>query len=98
MGKVIDSCIEVSLVNFMSHTLITGVCINSSQGYVIVQWLEGKQENCWPQDIELIPDNGEYALSESDDYSDDDKVRFFNIDGIAYNYTQNNILTGVMGN
>lgn len=98
MGKVIDSCIQVSLVHFVSHILITWVYINSFQGYVIVQWLEGKQENCWPQDIELIPDNGEYALSESDDYSDDDKVRFSNIGGIAYNYTQNNILTGVMGN
>lgn len=85
MGKVIDSCIEVSLVHFVAQMLIIWVCIGSFQGYVIVQWLEGKQENCWPQDIELIPDTGEYALSESDDYSDDDKVRLFNTSGNAYN-------------
>lgn len=31
-----------------------------------VQWLDGSEENCWPQNIELIPEVSEY------DYSDDE--------------------------
>ncbi|XP_060521601.1 (E3-independent) E2 ubiquitin-conjugating enzyme UBE2O [Cylas formicarius] len=38
------------------------------EGYVMVQWVGNKQENCWPQEIELIPD-----FEYSDASSDDDK-------------------------
>ncbi|KAF7284596.1 hypothetical protein GWI33_021878 [Rhynchophorus ferrugineus] len=44
------------------------------EGYIIVQWLKNKEEHCWPQDIELIPDTADYEYSDSEDSSDDDKV------------------------
>lgn len=36
---------------------------------MIVQWLDGIQENCFPQNLELIPETIEYDLSydENDD-------------------------------
>ncbi|KAJ8922950.1 hypothetical protein NQ315_001496 [Exocentrus adspersus] len=36
------------------------------EGYVKVQWLDGSEENCWPQDIELIPETAEYDMSEEE--------------------------------
>ncbi|XP_030746050.1 (E3-independent) E2 ubiquitin-conjugating enzyme UBE2O [Sitophilus oryzae] len=44
------------------------------EGYVIVEWLDNKQENCWPQDIELIPDTPDYEYSDSGESSDEEKV------------------------
>ncbi|CAG9854714.1 unnamed protein product [Phyllotreta striolata] len=41
------------------------------EGYVKVQWLDGTEENCWPQDIELIPETTDYDFSD-DESSDDD--------------------------
>lgn len=39
------------------------------QGFVIVEWIDGCVENCYPQNIELIPESIEYELSfdENDD-------------------------------
>ncbi|KAK5641416.1 hypothetical protein RI129_009963 [Pyrocoelia pectoralis] len=36
------------------------------EGYVIVQWINGVQENCWPQNLELIPDTIDYEYSITD--------------------------------
>ncbi|XP_050297992.1 (E3-independent) E2 ubiquitin-conjugating enzyme UBE2O isoform X2 [Anthonomus grandis grandis] len=43
------------------------------EGYVIVKWMGGAQENCWPQDIELIPDMADYDYSDPGD-SEEDKA------------------------
>ncbi|VEN41567.1 unnamed protein product [Callosobruchus maculatus] len=36
------------------------------EGYVKVQWLDGSVENCWPTDIELIPESADYDASDDD--------------------------------
>lgn len=41
------------------------------QGYVKVQWLDGSEENCWPQHIEVIPETAEYDFSD-EETSDED--------------------------
>ncbi|ERL91430.1 hypothetical protein D910_08761 [Dendroctonus ponderosae] len=40
-------------------------------GYVIVEWQQGKLENCWPESIELLPDRSDYAYSDSDESTAD---------------------------
>lgn len=32
-----------------------------------MHWIDGAKENCWPQNIELIPDGAEYTYSMEDD-------------------------------
>ncbi|XP_066140426.1 (E3-independent) E2 ubiquitin-conjugating enzyme UBE2O [Euwallacea fornicatus] len=44
------------------------------EGYVIVQWLESKLENCWPQHIELLPDTAEIEYSDGGESGDEDVV------------------------
>lgn len=34
---------------------------------MIVRWIDGREENCWPQSIELIPDGAEYTYSIEED-------------------------------
>ncbi|CAH1973777.1 unnamed protein product [Acanthoscelides obtectus] len=41
------------------------------EGYVKVQWLNGTLENCWPTDIELIPDSADYDASDDDSSEDE---------------------------
>ncbi|XP_072403360.1 (E3-independent) E2 ubiquitin-conjugating enzyme UBE2O [Diabrotica undecimpunctata] len=41
------------------------------EGYVKVQWLDGKEENCWPQDIELIPETTDYDFSDEESSEED---------------------------
>ncbi|EFA05319.1 uncharacterized protein LOC659924 [Tribolium castaneum] len=41
------------------------------QGYVIVQWLGGKRENCWPQNIELILESEDFEFPDAFDSDDD---------------------------
>lgn len=33
----------------------------------MVRWINGVEENCWPQNIELIPDGAEYSFSLDDE-------------------------------
>nr|CAI5826277.1 unnamed protein product [Callosobruchus analis] len=42
------------------------------EGYVKVQWLDGSVENCWPTDIELIPESADY--DGSDDESSEEEA------------------------
>ncbi|CAH1107433.1 unnamed protein product [Psylliodes chrysocephalus] len=50
----------------------TGIVIDSCiEGYVKVQWLDGTEENCWPQDIEFIPEAADCAFSDEDSSVDD---------------------------
>lgn len=44
---------------------------NYFQGYVKVQWLDGNEENCWPQDIELIPETADYDFSDEESSDED---------------------------
>lgn len=37
-------------------------------------WLDGKEENCWPQDIEVIPETAEYEFSDEETSDDDPGV------------------------
>ncbi|XP_018566113.1 (E3-independent) E2 ubiquitin-conjugating enzyme UBE2O [Anoplophora glabripennis] len=41
------------------------------EGYVKVQWLDGNEDNCWPQDIELIPETAEYDFSDEESSDED---------------------------
>ncbi|KAK4874199.1 hypothetical protein RN001_013559 [Aquatica leii] len=47
-----------------------GIVLDSCpEGYVIVQWVSGLQENCWPHNLELIPEtiDYEYSIADNDD-------------------------------
>ncbi|KAL1494346.1 hypothetical protein ABEB36_009958 [Hypothenemus hampei] len=44
------------------------------EGYVIVQWVGDKEENCWPLDIELIPETADFEYSDSADSTNGDAV------------------------
>lgn len=75
MGKVIDSCPEVSrfcLLRLEFNFFFV-------KGYVIVQWLGGTKENCWPHNIELIPESEDFDFPDGFD-SDDD----FSEDGYSW--------------
>nr|XP_023016652.1 probable ubiquitin-conjugating enzyme E2 23 [Leptinotarsa decemlineata] len=41
------------------------------EGYVKVQWLDGSEENCWPQDIELIPEAADLDYSDEESSDED---------------------------
>ncbi|KAG5878407.1 hypothetical protein JTB14_029680 [Gonioctena quinquepunctata] len=41
------------------------------EGHVKVQWLNGSEEKCWPQDIELIPEAADYDYSEEESSEED---------------------------
>ncbi|XP_044758627.1 uncharacterized protein LOC123316554 [Coccinella septempunctata] len=45
-----------------------GKVIDSSpQGYILVKWIDGSEENCRPHDIEIIPETSDYELSDEED-------------------------------
>ncbi|KAF5302090.1 hypothetical protein FQR65_LT08640 [Abscondita terminalis] len=47
-----------------------GIVLDSCpEGYVIVQWINNVQENCWPHNLELIPEtiDYEYSLADNED-------------------------------
>ncbi|KAL3273626.1 hypothetical protein HHI36_015058 [Cryptolaemus montrouzieri] len=37
------------------------------QGYITVKWIDGSEENCCPQDIDIIPETSDYDLSDEED-------------------------------
>ncbi|XP_056643108.1 (E3-independent) E2 ubiquitin-conjugating enzyme [Diorhabda sublineata] len=41
------------------------------EGYVKVQWIDGTEENCWPQDIELIPDTSDLDFTDEESSDED---------------------------
>ncbi|CAH1115912.1 unnamed protein product [Phaedon cochleariae] len=41
------------------------------EGYVKVKWIDGLEERCWPQDIELIPDTDDYSFSDEESTGDE---------------------------
>ncbi|KAJ8934016.1 hypothetical protein NQ314_013652 [Rhamnusium bicolor] len=41
------------------------------EGHVKVQWLDSMEENCWPQNIELIPETAEYDFSDEESTDED---------------------------
>ncbi|KAK9888270.1 hypothetical protein WA026_000532 [Henosepilachna vigintioctopunctata] len=40
---------------------------NCPQGYVIVKWIDGTEENCCPHNIEVIPESSDYDMSDEED-------------------------------
>ncbi|KAI4455800.1 (e3-independent) e2 ubiquitin-conjugating enzyme [Holotrichia oblita] len=53
---------EISVYDLKKHSSMHSV----QEGYVIVLWIDNVTENCWPQNIELLPETIDY------DYSYDD--------------------------
>ncbi|KAF5306922.1 hypothetical protein FQA39_LY00152 [Lamprigera yunnana] len=62
------------------------------EGYVIVKWINGELENCWPHSLELIPDSIEYEYSLAEDNTDQGSWETESIESIAGDLTDESTL------
>lgn len=68
------------------------------QGYIIVQWIDGTQENCFPQNLEVIPESLDYEMS-FDDNDDSAQVSWEteSIESFAGDLTDETMLQSMAG-
>lgn len=41
---------------------------------MLIRWIDGSEEKCWPQNIELIPESADYTFSMDDNDDEDGQV------------------------